>query len=87
MDFFRVEWKASTRKDLRKIPADQVGRIVETAGGLGAEPHPAGSQKLQGTERTYRIRVGDYRVVYAVSDSPPTVTVLRVRHRKDVYRG
>ncbi len=86
MASFRVEWKPSTKKDLRRIPPDQVARIVNAAGGLATEPRPDGSKKLQGTEHTYRIRVGDYRIIYTISDGTETVTVTRVRHRKDVYR-
>lgn len=86
MASFRVEWKPSTKKDLRRITQDQVIRIVVAVGALADEPRPAGSQKLQGTDHTYRIRVGDYRVVYTVSEDPQVVTVIRVRHRRDVYR-
>ena len=86
MGSFRVEWKPSTKRDLRQIAPDQVARIVEAVAGLAAEPRPNGSQKLHGGEHAYRIRIGDYRAVYLVSDAFFTVTVLRVRHRKDVYR-
>ena len=86
MGSFRVEWKPSTKKDLRRIPMDQVARIVDAAGSLAVEPRPVGSQKLQAAGHTYRVRVGDYRVVYTISDAAETVTVTRVRHRKDVYR-
>ena len=86
MASFRVEWKPSIKKDLRRIPTDQVARIVDAAGSLAVEPRPVGSQKLQGTDHAYRLRVGDYRVVYTISEGSNTVTVTRVRHRKDVYR-
>jgi mRNA interferase RelE/StbE len=86
MASFRIEWKPSTKKDLRKIPHAQVPSIIEAAVSLGAQPWPVGSQKLQGTDGTYRIRVGDYRIVYTVSQEPEVVTIIRVRHRKDVYR-
>lgn len=87
MASFRVEWKPSTKRDLRQIASDQVARIVEAVASLAAEPRPNGSQKLHGVQHTYRIRIGDYRAVYTVSDSLLTVTVLRVRHRRDVYRA
>ena len=87
MASYRVEWKPSTKKDLRKITPDQVVRIVEAVAALGTEPRPVGSQKLQGTDHAYRIRIGDYRAVYTVSDRLQTVTVIRVRHRKDAYRA
>lgn len=56
---------------------------VET---LAETPFPFGSQKLAGSEHTYRIRVGDYRVLYEVLTGAKTVEIQRVRHRKDVYR-
>jgi mRNA interferase RelE/StbE len=86
MGSFRVEWKPSTKRDLRRIAPDQVARIVQVVAGLAAEPRPVGCQKLQGTEHTYRNRAGDYRAVYTVSDQLLTVTVVRVRHRREVYR-
>ena len=59
----------------------------EAVADLGTEPRPVGSQKLQGTDHAYRIRIGDYRAVDTVSDRLQTVTVIRVRHRKDSYRA
>jgi mRNA interferase RelE/StbE len=59
-----------------------VGRIEE----LAAEPRPRGAVKLQGEDDLYRIRVGDYRVVYTIRDEELIVLVLRVGHRRDVYR-
>jgi mRNA interferase RelE/StbE len=84
---FRVEWKKSTKKDLRKIPVTAVDRIVTAAGNLGSNPFPPGVEKLTGSDHTYRIRIGDYRVVYEVFDATKLVEIQRVRHRKDVYRS
>jgi mRNA interferase RelE/StbE len=86
MASFRIEWRPSTKKDLRKIPQGQIKSIIEAAVALGAQPWPVGCQKLQGTDGTYRIRVGDYRIVYTISKEAEVVTVVRVRDRKDVYR-
>ena len=83
---FRVEWKTSTRKDLRKLPERAVARILEAVESLMANPFPRGSEKLSGAERTYRIRIGDYRVVYEVEIRSQLVEIQRVRHRTDVYR-
>jgi mRNA interferase RelE/StbE len=76
----------STKKDLRSIPQEEVSRIIDTVAKLAEEPLPHGSQKLAGADHTYRIRVGDYRVVYEVLRYAATVEIERVRHRKDVYR-
>ena len=53
---------------------------------LSENPLPVGSQKLQGSEHTYRIRIGDYRVVYEVLAASKKIEIQRIRHRKDVYR-
>ena len=83
---FRIEWKKSTRKDLRKLPASIVDRIVEAVEGLAENPFPHGTEKLAGSEHAYRIRLGDYRIVYEVVAELKLIEVQRVRHRKDVYR-
>ena len=83
---FRIEWKKSTRKDLRKLPASVVDRIVEAVEGLAENPFPHGIEKLAGSEHAYRIRLGDYRIVYEVVAELKLLEVQRVRHRKDVYR-
>lgn len=86
MDPFEIQWRASTQKDLRKLPQQEVARIVAAVEQLAEEPRPHGSEKLTGSEHTYRIRIGDYRVVYEVLTERKIVEVQRVRHRKDVYR-
>ncbi len=86
MDLFSIQWRASTRKDLRKLPRQEVARVIVAVEQLAQEPFPPGSEKLSGSEHTYRIRVGDYRVVYEVLAQPKVVEIQRVRHRKDVYR-
>lgn len=86
MASFDVHWRSSTKKDLRSLPHQDVARVVQAVGELAENPQPQGSQKLFGSERTYRIRVGDYRVIYEIFSDPAVVEVQRVRHRKDVYR-
>jgi mRNA interferase RelE/StbE len=83
---FRVEWKKSTRKDLRKLPPNVVDRVLETVEQLAENPFPVGVEKLAGSEHACRVRVGDYRVVYEVVTKTKLVEIQRVRHRKDVYR-
>lgn len=78
-----VEAKAD--KDLGKLPPDVQERIDVAIDGLADDPNPPGARKLQGREG-YRIKVGDYRVLYAVNEEEMTVTILRVGHRKNVYR-
>ena len=83
---FSIQWRNSTKKDIRNLPPQEVARVVEAVTQLADDPLPHGSQKLSGSERIYRIRVGDYRVIYEVFSDSHIVEVQRVRHRKDVYR-
>ena len=62
-------------------------RIVNRIATLASEPRPAGCEKLAGTQRRYRIRQGPFRIVYAVDDAARTVEVVKVGHRREVYRG
>ena len=86
MASFSIQWRSSTGKDLRKLPPREVQRIVTEVELLAEEPFPHGSEKLAGADHTYRIRIGDYRVVYEVFVPSKIVEIQRVRHRKDVYR-
>ena len=86
MASFDIQWRGSTKKDLRRIPQHEVARIVAAVAQLREEPLPHGSEKLAGADHTYRIRIGDYRVVYELLRGSGAVEIQRVRHRKDVYR-
>ncbi len=86
MASFNLQWRKSTRKDLRRIPREAISCIIAEVEKLADNPLPHGSEKLSGSERTYRIRVGDYRVVYELLRDAKIVEIQRVRHRKDVYR-
>jgi mRNA interferase RelE/StbE len=84
---YAVELKASARKELEKLPAKLIGRIFPKLEALGDEPRPAGCKKLKGGQQEWRIRVGDYRVVYTIDDARLRVSVTRIRHRSEVYEG
>jgi len=73
------------QKGLAKLPIEAYKRTKEAIQELSEEPRPAGCQKLTGREG-WRIRVGDYRVIYEIDAAQSTVTVLHVGHRRDVYR-
>ena len=81
---YSVYIEAKADKQLGKLPQDVQDRIDEVIDGLADKPKPPGSRKLQGREG-YRLRMGDYRVLYAVDEEGMTVTVTRVGHRKSVY--
>ncbi len=86
MDTFKIEWKRSAIKELEKLPRPMISKIVSAVDNLSSNPYPQGVRKLVGTEDTYRIRVGDYRVLYNIVENNLIIEIIRVRHRKDVYR-
>ena len=86
MASYRLEWRRSATKDLRRIAAADVPRVVSSAEALANDPFPPGCTKLSGSERSYRIRVGDYRVLYDVFSGRLLIEVIKVGHRKDVYK-
>jgi mRNA interferase RelE/StbE len=85
MAAYNILFKESVRKDIDAIPAKDLRRIMERIGMLAEDPRTAGSEKLSGQER-YRIRQGNYRIVYSIQDHELTVWVVKVAHRREVYR-
>jgi len=86
MASYKVLLKKSVEKDLRKIDRSQVSKIVSAIQEMAEDPYPSGSRKLVGSTKTFRVRVGDYRILYIVDESRQEVEVQTVRHRKDAYR-
>lgn len=85
MAAYSLFFKESVRKDIAAIPAKDLQRIMERIGGLTENPRPAGSEKLSAQER-YRIRQGKYRIIYSIQDRELTIWVVKVAHRREVYR-
>ena len=86
MDSLQIEFAKSAIKDLRGIDRQWLPKIISNIESLSENPRPSGCKKLAGSEHTYRIRVGDYRVIYDIEDHKLLVYVVRIRHRRDVYR-
>lgn len=86
MDTYKIEWKRSAIKELEKLPRPMHSKIVSAVDNLASNPYPQGVRKLVGTENSYRIRVGDYRVLYNIIENRLIVEIVRVGHRKDIYR-
>ncbi len=86
MASYQLEWRKSVAKDFKGLPKDMVARMISAAELLAEEPLPHGSEKLSGTANSYRIRVGDYRVVYELDEEHKILRIIRARHRKEVYR-
>jgi mRNA interferase RelE/StbE len=82
---YRVVIKRSAERELRAIPVPDLPRVVARVQGLANRPRPSGCETLCGQDR-YRIRQGDYRIVYAVSDKERLVEIIRIGHRREVYR-
>ena len=87
MTSYNVSFKPSVEKDLRPLPKSVVTRVIELIENLETEPFPRKAIKLSGAERLYRIRVGDYRIVYEVDVRARQVIVHYVRHRREAYRS
>ena len=85
MASYRVFFRESVRKDLRGLPGPDLARILERIRALADDPRPPGCEKLTGADR-YRVRQGDYRIVYSIQDDRLEVWVVKVGHRRDVYR-
>jgi len=87
MDPYSVSFKKSAEKDIRKIPKEIIPHIFQHIGSLAAEPVPHDAYKLASAENLYRIRVGDYRVIYQVLHGSHGIIVYYIRHRSVAYRG
>jgi mRNA interferase RelE/StbE len=85
MASYKVTFKASVAKDLKRLDRLAVRRVLKAVEALEENPFPPSSKKLIGSEHTFRIRVGDYRVIYIVNKQGQEVEIQRVRHRRDVY--
>jgi mRNA interferase RelE/StbE len=83
---YSVVFKASVEKDLRSLPRSVVTRVFKLVEELKDEPIPRQAIKLTGAEQLYRLRVGNYRVIYGVDTESKQIMVHHVRHRRDVYR-
>jgi len=83
---YRLPIKASAAKELEALPRQDRRRIVTRMQGLVTDPRPLGSEKLSGEEK-YRLRQGDYRVLYFIDDTGKTVTIVKIGRRRDIYRS
>jgi mRNA interferase RelE/StbE len=85
MAAYRIFFKKSVEKDFNGIPKKDLKKILDRIETLGEDPRPPGCEKLTGQQR-YRLRQGRYRILYSIQDDEMTVWVVKVRHRKDIYR-
>ncbi len=83
----RVELTPAAQRDLRSLDRPVLRRIDAKIRTLAEDPRPHGVEKLAGEPEVYRVRVGDYRILYQIDDAVLIVLIVRVRHRREVYRG
>lgn len=82
---FEIQIEKNAEKDIRKLPTEQINRTIDKIKSLAENPIPEGCRKLQSNEDYYRIRDGNYRIVYSIDFKNNIVKIYRVRHRKSVY--
>ncbi len=83
---YKIVFKKTAGKDLERLPNSISERITLKIYALQKEPRPQGVKKLAGSENLYRIRIGDYRVIYSIFENVLIIEIIRIGHRKDVYK-
>ncbi len=83
---FQIRFKPTVEKDIRRLASSVLDRVIQRLRGLAQDPFPKGMTKLSDSENLYRIRIGDYRIIYGVDVTEQTITIHYVRHRRDAYR-
>ena len=82
---YYVAFASSAEKELKKLPGQLIARLIPRLEDLASNPRPSGCKKLKGGDDEWRIRIGQYRVVYTIDDAKLRVDVTRIRHRSEVY--
>ena len=86
MASYNIRWKNSAAREIRKLPAEAVLRILAAVDSLSFDPFPPEARKMAAVESTFRIRVGDYRIIYRILNDILVIEIVRIGHRRDVYR-
>ena len=83
---YRISIEPAAQRELSKLPIDVRQNVADAISALANEPRPPGVRKLSGSKSSYRIRIGDYRVLYTIADRILNVIVIKVGNRRDIYR-
>ena len=83
---YEIYLERAAERDLRKLSAETFHRIIARIHALADNPRPPGCRKLAGSDNDWRIRIGDYRVIYEIDDAARNVRIFRVRHRREAYQ-
>lgn len=86
MASYKIEWKKSASKELKQLDRLVIQKVVKAVEKLATNPTPRGSRKIRGSEHTYRIRLGEYRIIYSIKSNVLVIEVISVGHRKEIYR-
>ncbi len=82
---YRVDFTTAAARQIKKLPRPARDKVLDAITALADEPRPRGSRKLAGEDIAWRVRVGDYRIIYEIVDNQLTVTILRAAHRREAY--
>lgn len=82
---YEVNLERRAERDLKKLPAIEFQRVILKIKMLAGHPRPTNCRKISISKNDWRIRIGDYRVIYEINDTENTVNIMRVRHRRDAY--
>lgn len=83
---YKVLLESGAEKDLRRLPAEVFTQIIPRLKDLANDPRPPGCRKLAGSNNDWRLRVGNYRILYEIADEQKEIRIMRVRHRRVAYR-
>lgn len=86
MDSYKILWKISAKKELKKLDKKEIPKIIKEVENLSSNPYPNNHKKLQGSENSYRIRIGNYRVIYSIYNNELIIQIIKIGHRKDIYK-
>ncbi len=86
MALYKIEWRKSAVKEFEKLPKKEKAALIEKILSLSTDPQPMNSVKLVGSDDSYRIRHGNFRVVYQIDDGVLVILIVRVAHRREVYK-
>lgn len=86
MASYKIKWKQSAKKELKKLDKQIIPIILQAIENLVYNPYPSGSKKLIGSDAVYRIRVGNYRIIYSIRSTILTIEIVKVGHRREIYR-
>jgi mRNA interferase RelE/StbE len=86
MALFEIRWRESVYRDLKRISPPDIPRILDRVEALADNPTPQQSRPLHGNTADRRLRIGDYRVLYAIDFSSRSISILAIGHRRDIYR-